>query len=334
MEQRFLMLVGLAGSGKSTFAKEAMEGRADIVYLSSDSIRKELTGDENNQDVNGEVFNQMAFRTKEALKSGKHVIYDATNISRKKRKGLLQQIPKKVKKVAVYMDTSLNEIKKRNLSRERVVPEKVIHRMHKALQVPIYSEGWDNIVIHHSDETMMNQLDKRFSDIVRAGVLFGREGYELMPFLATYFDEFFGILDMPQDSKYHGFSVSRHTYYTYKYVLDNYKTEDETEKELMLWTALLHDIGKVFCKSFINRKGGETRYANFIGHDNVGSQIAINLLHRMNFTDEFIHTVVTMIQFHMFLVDEKANKEKLIDYVGQDIFEKLEFLREADSQSH
>lgn len=319
MKQRIMVLIGLHASGKSTFAHEVIEDRDDIVYLSS-----------NNQDVDKE----MTITINEALKNGKHVIYDASNMNRKIRKAFLQQLPKNIKKVAVYMDTDLNEIKLRNLNRERSVSEHVIDKMYKNLQVPIYSEGWDNIVIHHSDNTMLNQLDKRFSDMVRAGVLFGREGYELMPFLATYFDEFFAILDMPQDSKYHGFSVSRHTYYTYKYVLDNYTTEDETEKELMLWTALLHDIGKAFCKSFINRKGEETRYANFIGHENVGSQIAINLLHRMNYTDDFVQKVATMIQFHMYLLDEKASKEKLLEYVGEDTFNKLEFLHEADTQSH
>lgn len=329
-----MVLIGIPASGKSTFAQEIMEDRDDIVYLSSDSIRDELFGDETTQSKNNEVFSHMLKMTKQALEDGKHVIYDATNISRKRRKGLLQQLPKELRKVAVYLDTDLKEVKERNMKRNRVVPESVINRMYKNLQTPIYSEGWDNIVYHHSDDTMLNQLDKQFSDMLRVGVLFGREGYELMNFLATYFNEFFKILDMPQDSKYHAFSVSRHTYYVYKYVLDNYKTEDETEREMMLWTALLHDIGKSECKSFISRKGEETRYANFIGHDNVGSQIAINLLHRLNFPDEFIYEVSQLIQFHMYLLNEQASREKLIGYVGQNTFEKLEFLREADTQSH
>lgn len=335
MEQiRFLMLCGLAGSGKSTFAKVLMEGRDDIVYLSSDEIRQELTGDENSQDVNGEVFNQMAIRTRQALKEGKHVIYDATNINRKKRKGLLQQIPKGVYKTAVYMATDYSVTEQQNTSRERVVPQYAIERMYKNMQIPIYGEGWDDIVISYDDSTLNNDLPKQFSDAVRAGVLFGREGYEIMLFMATYFDEFFNILDMPQDSKYHSFSVSRHTYYVYKHVLENYETEDRTERELMLWTALLHDTGKHMCKSFRNRKGEETRYANFIGHEHVSSQIAVNLLKRMGFDDKFIHNVAVLTQFHMYLLDEKANRQKLMDYVGEDLFKKLEFLRDADTLAH
>jgi len=334
MEQRLLMLVGLAGSGKSTFAKEAMEGRDDIVYLSSDLIREELTGDENNQDVNVEVFNQMAIRTKEALNSGKHVIYDATNISRKRRKGFLQQLSKGVHKTAVYVATNYQTVLEQNENRERVVPTLAIDRMHKNLQIPVYGEGWDNIVIAYDDFTLNNELPKQFSDGVRAGVLLGREGYELMTFLATYFNEFFNIYDMPHDSKWHSLSVSRHTYHVYKHVLDNFVTDDDTEKEVMLWTALLHDTGKHFCKSFENRKREETVHANFIGHEHVSSQLSVILLKRLGFDNEFIHTVTTLTQLHMYLLDEKASHKKLKDLVGEDLFKKLEFLRDADTLAH
>jgi putative nucleotidyltransferase with HDIG domain len=329
---RFLMLIGIAGSGKSTVAEELMEERDDIIYLSSDEIRIELFKDVNNQENNTKVFEAMLERTKEALKEGKHVIYDATNTSRKKRKGLLQQLPKGIEKVACYVSTEYIDIVEQNNNRERVVPQHVIDRMYKSMQIPIYSEGWDKIVFFHHDNVTNNQLPKQFTEAIRAGVIFNREGYALMPFLAEYFKEFFGVYDLAQDSKHHSFSVSRHIYYVYQYVLDNYPEGED--KELMLWTALLHDVGKAFCKSFVNRKGEETRYANFIGHEYVGSQMAVHLLHKMNFDDEFIHKVATLVQFHMYLLDWKANRQKLVDYVGEDMFEKLEFLRDADTLAH
>lgn len=332
-EQRFMMLVGLAGSGKSTFSNELMEGREDIVYLSSDLLRVEMFGDVNSTE-HGAVFQEMGKRAIEALKEGKHVIYDATNINRKKRRGMLQQLPKDVKKVAVYMATDYRNVLEQNNSRERVVPEHAIEKMYKNMQIPVYSEGWDSIVIVYDNDTVDYDLPKQFTDAVRAGVLFGREGYDLMKFLASNFDEFFSIYDLPQDSKYHSFSVSRHIYYVYKHVLENYETDNERDKELMLWTALLHDVGKAFCKSFENRKREETRYANFIGHEYVGSQMAVNFLKKMNFDDDFIHKVATLIQFHMYLLDENANRDKLRNYVGEEMFKRLDFLREADTQAH
>jgi predicted kinase len=331
---RFLMLIGIAGAGKSTVAEELMEEREDIILLSSDSIREELYGDESIQQDHAKVFKLMEDRTKEALNNGIHVIYDATNVSRKKRSHLLRQLPKDIEKVACYISTEYKDIVEQNNNRERVVPQGVIDKMYKTMQVPVYSEGWDKIVFFHHDNVTGQQFPKQFSDAVRLGALFNREGYEIMKFLASYFDEFFGVYDLAQDSKYHSFSVSRHIFYVYQHVLENYEGVNERDKEIMLWSALLHDVGKHFCKSFVNRKGEETRYANFIGHEYVSSQMAITFLHKMNFDDEFIHTVATLCQFHMYLLDANANKEKLKKYVGEEMFKKLEFLRDADTLAH
>ena len=45
----FYMLVGLPGSGKSTIVKKMIEKNPNIKVFSSDSLRKELWGDENKQ---------------------------------------------------------------------------------------------------------------------------------------------------------------------------------------------------------------------------------------------------------------------------------------------
>lgn len=333
-QPRFLMLVGLAGAGKSTVAEELIEERDDIILLSSDSIREELYGDEGIQKDPAKVFKLMEDRAKEALNNGLHVVYDATNISRKKRSHLLRQLPKDIEKVACYVSTEYKDVLEQNKNRERFVPQGAIDRMYKNMQIPVYSEGWDKVIFFHHDNVANQQFPKQFSDAVRLGAVLGRDGYEIMKFLASYFDEFFGVYDLAQDSKYHSFSVSRHIYYVYEHVLKNYKTDNEKDREVMLWTALLHDVGKAFCKSFKNRKGEECRYANFIGHEYVSSQMAVAFLHKMNFDDEFIHKVATLCQFHMYLLDEKANREKLKRHVGEDMFKKLEFLRDADTLAH
>jgi predicted kinase len=333
-KQRFLMLIGIAGSGKSTVAEELIDGREDIVYLSSDELRVELLGNVDDQSKQADVFGEMEKRTKQALKDGKHVVYDATNISRKKRTHLLNQLPRDVKKVACYISTPYDIVIEQNDSRERVVPHGVINRMYKTLNIPIYSEGWDKIVFHHHDSTVNSQYPKQFTDAIRAEVLLNREGYGVMMFLASYFEEFYGVYELAQDSKHHSLSASRHIYYVYKHILDNYVATDDEDREVMLWAGLLHDVGKAFCKSFENRKREITRHANFIGHDFVGSQMAVHFLHRMNFDDKFIYKVSTLIQFHMYLLDRNANEDKLRRYVGDGMFEKLKFLRDADTLAH
>jgi len=322
---QFMMLVGIAGSGKSTIAEKISNS---AVYLSSDKLREELLGDENNQDKNSDIFVEMAKRTKEALQAGFDVVYDATNISRKKRRGLLQQLPKNVTKRVIYMATEMDVIKYQNENRDRVVPPEVIDRMYKNMQVPIYSEGWDDIQFIIPKLT---KFSESVSETIRGMVLTNPYEDEIMDKLSLYFREFKDILDMPQDSTYHSFSVSRHTYYVYKEVFDNYHEHD---RELMLWVALLHDTGKAFCKSFYNRKGEKVRYANFIGHEHVSAQLAVHVMRRLNFDMETIRKATLLIQFHMYLLDQKANRTKLLNQVGQDMFDRLEFLRNADTLAH
>lgn len=338
----FIMLIGNVGSGKSTFANELIEEYKNdssddkIIYLSSDDIREEILGSEENQGNNSVVFEEMKKRTIDALKNGMNVVYDATNINKKRRKSLLNQLPKNSHKTACYISTDFDTCLNQNNSRDRVVPYEVIDRFYKTLHLPVYSEGWDEIhYIHHK-----NSDDKVISDelrnSLRAEVLFNRDGYELIKFLSSYFKEFFKIYDLPHDSKYHTLSVSRHTYQVYRYILENYHVKEghERDKEVMLWTALLHDIGKHHCKSFYNRKGEECIHANFIGHEYVGSQIAVDFLNQIGFDDKFIYEVSTLIQYHMYLLNKDASRSKLVNYVGEDMFAKLEILRDADTKAH
>ena len=92
------ILIGLPGSGKSTYYKEECKSNSNSVYLSSDKICEELYGNESIQGNPVEVFTLMQSRAIEALKSGRDVFYDATNLTRKDRAGILIATPKYVYK--------------------------------------------------------------------------------------------------------------------------------------------------------------------------------------------------------------------------------------------
>ena len=76
----FYMLVGISGSGKSSHKFEE-----EVVKISSDALRAELYGDENDQTHNAEIFNELHKRVIKHLKAGDNVVYDATNLSRRRR---------------------------------------------------------------------------------------------------------------------------------------------------------------------------------------------------------------------------------------------------------
>ena len=79
---KLIVLVGLPGSGKSTYAKRYKEenNTEEVEILSSDALRREMFG-YLCQDRNQELFSEMFKRTVAFLKENKTVIYDATNIS-------------------------------------------------------------------------------------------------------------------------------------------------------------------------------------------------------------------------------------------------------------
>ena len=102
---KFYMMVGIAGSGKSYIANEI-----GCKIVSSDAIRKELYGSEEDQSHNDRVFNEVHKRIKNSIKNGEDVIYDATNLSRKRRKNFLKELPADVEKIAVVAATELDVI--------------------------------------------------------------------------------------------------------------------------------------------------------------------------------------------------------------------------------
>ena len=81
------MLVGLPGSGKSTWAE-----KQNMDIFSSDAIREELYGDASIQGDNNLIFDLLHSRIIENLKSGKDSIFDATNLSSKKRRHFMRKL--------------------------------------------------------------------------------------------------------------------------------------------------------------------------------------------------------------------------------------------------
>jgi len=141
-----IMIVGIPGSGKSTFCKELVSSVKDGIILNSDSIRKELFGNEKTQGNPKDIFEIMNNRCKENLSVGKTVIYDATNINSVYRIDLLENMKSYYDQADCYMiKTPIHVVKKRNKKRDRKVPENIIFKMHHNLETPHLDEGFENI---------------------------------------------------------------------------------------------------------------------------------------------------------------------------------------------
>ncbi|MEO8596100.1 MAG: AAA family ATPase [Candidatus Solibacter sp.] len=141
---RIVVLVGLPGSGKSTYLEQAGPGR-----LSSDEVRRLLADDETDQSIHVRVFQTLRYLLEQRLAIGRPVTYiDATNLTPEERRPYLE-IGRtwQCEVEAVYFDVPLEVCRERNAGRARRVPEEVMAKMAGKLVPPSMEEGFTRILV-------------------------------------------------------------------------------------------------------------------------------------------------------------------------------------------
>lgn len=124
------VLIGPAGSGKSTIA-EQMKERMAVRIVSTDEIRQNMFGSAEDQRNGSEVFDRAYNMIRDHINHRRNVVFDATNTTKKGREELLRRVNMKKNpfhKIAVIVMTDIDGCKRQNLMRDRKVPESVIER--------------------------------------------------------------------------------------------------------------------------------------------------------------------------------------------------------------
>ncbi len=136
-----VLLVGLSGSGKSTWA----EGKLGV--LSSDAVRHLLADDPTDQTIHARVFRVVRNLLKQRLELIRPVTYiDATNLTPKERAPYVAIAKRHGASVeAVFFHVSVAECQRRNRLRQRVVPDEAIAAMARKLVAPKVSEGFSKV---------------------------------------------------------------------------------------------------------------------------------------------------------------------------------------------
>lgn len=123
---KLTLMVGIPGSGKSTYASKIMS-EYDIT-LSLDTIRESIYGDANQQ---GQQEIDLFFSLlKEAVKHNKSILIDNTNLVHERRLKIIMLCPGYDVDIIV-MQTPYSVCVKRNKERTRQVPDHVIGSMLK-----------------------------------------------------------------------------------------------------------------------------------------------------------------------------------------------------------
>lgn len=238
-----ILLIGPPGAGKTTYAEKYISKHNNTVLLSSDKIRKELWGDEATQGDNNEVFYKMQTRAVDGLNFGYDVIYDATNMTRKDRAGIISACPKFARIEAHIIWAPIKACIERDSTRERTVGKEVIDRMLKRFQMPYYDEGIDEI------------------NIIRP------ENFDW----DSYYDCIIDAMKIPHDNPHHQLDIYNHCMEAF-----NYAVEKQFDWEIRE-AAYYHDCGKPYVKAFVNTKGEPSDTAHYYQHQCTGAWMACGL---------------------------------------------------------
>lgn len=305
---KLVMMIGIAGSGKTTYSKE-LARKENYRRYSSDEIRAEFGYSQNcGANRNQHVFSTLHNVVCSDLGDGYDVIIDATNLSRKARTHLLQRVNKNYNcyTKAVVMATPFAKCLERNATRkgEEMVPEATINRMVNNISIPIYNEGWNEIEIVNTPIEYSDALEIIIDNVHR---------------------------NYSHGNPNHRLTVGNH-------MIEAFKLADESVKT----AALLHDFGKVFTKKDTNAKGELDGQSHFTNHDSRGAYELMSTYFGKTYTYKGYEINLTLedlalIQYHMYPYIAFTNETATAKWkriFGDELFNKIMLLNKADLAAH
>lgn len=150
-EGEAIILVGPPMSGKSTWLKKHAPNH---LVVCRDQVILDLAKTQNYNEAyhimdEDKVNQEFDLRKKEALKSGKDIVFDLTHMTEKSRRKSMAGIPKNMKRRAVVFLVGYETLKARNEVRAKEenkrIPDYVLQNMMGNLSMPMRSEGFDEI---------------------------------------------------------------------------------------------------------------------------------------------------------------------------------------------
>lgn len=278
---RLTLLCGLSASGKSQHTSIVANNRnSECIILSTDAIRANICGSVEDQSKNKEVFQTFHSLIAKYLKNGIDVVAEATNITMKSRRSILNVIKGiDCEKVCVVIVKPIGECKLDDSLREHPVSEYVIDKQARKFQIPFREEGWDKIeFIDHIED--------------KQGCVAEIE--------STWVPEIYN--DFDQKNPYYMESLGKH-------MTDAYDFSKKIHNDYSVSVATkYHDMGKLYTQTF-----DEDGVAHYYGHENIGAYMMLVYevanQHSL-FVNHNIGDIAFYINYHMLPFQWKPNNTK------------------------
>lgn len=153
MRPKLFMMIGLPGSGKSTFIEHFPWDFDCTNILSTDDYIEDKAAAESK--TYNEAFRDHIKAAEEYLEESlnfavkyceDHIIWDQTNLSKKTRARKLAKIPAKYEKIAIVCIASEDDLNTRREQREgKTIPAHILKSMAESFEYPTKEEGFDFI---------------------------------------------------------------------------------------------------------------------------------------------------------------------------------------------
>lgn len=130
--------------------------------------------------------------------------------------------------------------------------------------------------------------------------------------------EFDKMMETPQINKHHAYNVGEHTIRVVKGVPGD---------KVLRWAALLHDVAKPATKT------NDGEWDHFYGHNEVGVDMAGDVLRRLKFDTATIDRVKRLVYWHDYGMGEMPGRKafrRALSKMGMDLFEDYAYIKRAD----
>lgn len=149
MKGKLIIMMGVPGSGKSTWIKKN-KAETDVV-VSRDDIRFEMIKEGDDYFAyEDKVIETFLFNIRFHLQHGQTVYADATHLNKKARAKVINKVKEFANEIeCVWIHPKLETAIERNARREGLarVPNGVIRRMWYQMDIPEVDEGFDKITV-------------------------------------------------------------------------------------------------------------------------------------------------------------------------------------------